>query len=158
MASINEVYPHPYRDVKMALDILMMGPRLVWIEDNQQYDHFKAWRKRVEMLTTGMALKKEPQDFICHCIKALSGETGHEHLEVAGLTVDNVARTKCLLDTLEGHCKPRSNEIVAATVYKQLVQGDLGLPEDIGKAKETSECMRNVSKFRISYHPWMSSR
>ena len=65
-----------------------------------------------------MALQKEPQHFICHCIKAWSGETGHAHIKAVDLTGDDVASTKCLLDILKGHCKPRSNEIVAATTYK----------------------------------------
>ena len=77
------------------------------------------------MLMTGMALKKETKGFIYHCIKALSGKTGHTHIEVMGLTGDNATSIKCILDTLEGHCKPRSKEIVAATAYKQQVQGNL---------------------------------
>ena len=42
----------------MALEILMKGPSLDWTEDNQLYDHFKAWRNRVEMLITSMALEE----------------------------------------------------------------------------------------------------
>ena len=53
----------------MTLDILMKGSSLDWTEDNQLYDPFKAWRKRVVMLMTAMAMKKEPQEFICHSIK-----------------------------------------------------------------------------------------
>ena len=91
------------------------------------------------MLTTGMALKKELQEFIYHCIKAWSGETAQTHIEAAGLTGDDATSTKHNLDILEGHYKPRSNEIVAATTYKQLVQGDLGLPEYIEKCKEVQQ-------------------
>ena len=80
---------------------------------------------------TSMALLIEPQDIICHCTKAWSGDTGHTHIKAVELTGDDAASTKCLSDTLKGHCKPRSNEIVAATAYK--VQGDLGLPEYIEK-------------------------
>ena len=58
-----------------------------------------------------------------------------------------------MLDTLEGHCKPRSKEIVATMAYKQLVQEDLGLPEYIEKCKEVTaactygteyKCLRNA--------------
>ena len=87
------------------------------------------------MLITGMALKKEPREFISHCIKVWSVETGQSHFESSGLTGDDATSTKHILDSLEGHCKPRSNEIVSAT-YKQLVQEDLGLPEYIEKCKE----------------------
>ena len=75
------------------------------------------------MLTTDMELKKKPQKFICPCIKAWLGERGHTHIETVGLMDDDANSTKCLLDTLKGHCKPRSNKIVAAKAYKQLVQG-----------------------------------
>ena len=102
---------------------------------------------------TSMRLKKESQEFICHCIKAWSGETDHAHIAV-GLTGDNATSTKCILDTSKGHCKPRSNEIVAATAYKQLVLGDLGLLEYIEKCKEVTaactfgapydKCLRNT--------------
>ena len=115
----------------MVLDILTKRPSLDWMEDNQIYDYFKAWRKRLEILMTSIALKKEPQEFICHCIKAWSGKTGHAHIEAVGHTSDNAINTKYILDPLKGHCKPRNNRIVAATAYKQLVQEDLGLPEYI---------------------------
>ena len=141
VASTCAVYPHPYRHVKMALGILTKGPNLDWTEDKQIYDCFKAWGKRVEMLMTGMALKKEPNDSICHCIKAWLGDTSHAHIEATGLTGDDAASTKCLLDTLKGHCKQWSNKIVAATTYKQLVQWDLGLLEYIEICKEvTAAC------------------
>ena len=119
----------------------MKGPCLDWTEDNQLYAYFKAWRERVEMLVTGMALKKEPQEFICHCIKAWSGKTHHTHIEVVCHTGDDATRTKCLLDTIKGHFKSRSNGIAAVRAYRQLVQGDLGLPEYIEKCKDvTAAC------------------
>ena len=64
-----------------------------------------------------------------------------------GLIGGGDTSTKYILDTLKGHCKPRSNEIVAATAYKQLVQGNHGLPEYIEKFKEvTATC-----NFGIAY-------
>ena len=109
--------------------------------DNQLYDHFKTWRKRAEMLMTGMALKKQPKEFICYYIKAWSGETGYAHIEAVGLLGDDANIKKCILNAIEGHCEPRSYEIVAATAYKQLLQGDLGLPEYIENCKEvTAAC------------------
>ena len=94
VASIGAAYLYPYGDVKMVLVFLMKGPSLDWTEDNQIYDCFKAWRKKVEMLMTDLALKKDLQEFICHCIKAWSGETGHTHIEVVGVTGDNATSTK----------------------------------------------------------------
>ena len=85
-----------------------------------------------------VVLKKEPQEFICHCIKAWSRETVHTHIEAVGLTCHKAYNMIHLPDTLKGHFRPRSNEIVAATAYKQLVQGDLGLPEYIKKCKEVT--------------------
>ena len=73
------------------------------------------------MLITGMALKKEYQKLMCHCIKAWSGETGQMNIESVGLTGDDATSTKFSLDALEGHCKPRSNEIAAVTAYMQLM-------------------------------------
>ena len=66
--------------------------------------------------------------------------------EAVGLTVDEANSMKCILDALEGHYKPRSNEIVAAPAYKQLVQGNLGLPEYTEKCKElTAACKFNTA-------------
>ena len=107
----------------MTLDILTKRTNLHWTEDNQQYAHFKAWRKRVEMLITGMVLKKEPQEFICHCIKAWSGN--YTHIEAVGLMDDYANSTKCLLDTLKGHQKPRSNEIVVVKLTNNWYKGTL---------------------------------
>ena len=92
------------------------------------------------MLMTSMVLKEEPQDFICHCIKALSGEIDHAHIKAAAadLTGDDVTSTKCLLNPQKGCCKLRSNERVAAIACKQPVQGDLGLLEYIEKCKEVT--------------------
>ena len=67
----------------------MKGLSLDWAEDNQLHDSFKAWKKRIEMLTIDMALKKEPEEFICHCIKAWAGEMGQVHIEAVGLTNGN---------------------------------------------------------------------
>ena len=134
VASIGPAYPHPYGDVKMALDILMKAPSLDWTEDKYLYDCFRVWRKRVEMLMTSMALKIKPQEFICHCIVAWSGETDHVQIEMVGVTGDNATNTKSTLDTLGGHCKPCNYDIVAASACKQLVQQeDLALPEYIEK-------------------------
>ena len=56
-------------------------------------------------------------------------------------------------NALEGHCKPRSNEIVVATAYRQLVQGDLGLPEYIEKCKEvTAAC-----NFEAAYEKYLQN-
>ena len=66
------------------------------------------------MLTTGMALKEEPYNFICQCTKAWSVETGQVHIESVGLTGDGGTSTKHIQDALEGHCRPRNNEILAA--------------------------------------------
>ena len=62
----------------MALDILMKD-QLYCREKNQLYDCFKAWRRRVEMLMTSMALMKEHQDFNSHCIKVGWGDRTHAH-------------------------------------------------------------------------------
>ena len=120
-----------YEGFQTALDILMKEPSLNWMEDNQLYDYFKTWRKRIEMLTTGMHWRKS-QDFMCHCIKGWSEETGQTHNESAGFTDDDIISTKHIMDGLEDHCKPRSSVIVGSTAYKQLVQGDLGLLEYTG--------------------------
>ena len=58
---------------------------------------------------------------------------GQTHKEAVGPTGDYAASTKCIFKTLKIHCKPRSNEIVAATAYKQLVKGEPSLPEYIEK-------------------------
>ena len=76
-----------------------------------------------------MVLKKESEKFIGDCIKAWSGEMGHTHRSGGS------DGWWCSQDEVQTY-RPRSNEIVAATAYKQLVHVDLGLPEYIGGAKK----------------------
>ena len=64
----------------------MKGQSLNWTKNNQWNECFKAWRKRVEMLKTGMALKKKPKELLSKCIKIRLGETGQVHLESVGFT------------------------------------------------------------------------
>ena len=105
---------------------------------------------------TRMALKEELHEFIFHCIKVWSGETGHTHIEAVGhLTGDDATNTKSILDTLKGDCKPGSNEIVAATPYKPLVQGDLVLPEYIQKCKEVKQhatLAKHMKRLKMQYY------
>ena len=123
----------------MALDFLKKEPSLQWTEDNQLCDHFKAWRKSIRMLMTSMVLRKEPQEFICHSIKTwLRGWATHS--EAGGLMGDNANSMKCILNAIKSHCKPRSNKIVAAMAYIQLVQGDLGMPQYLEKYKKSHQC------------------
>ena len=132
----------------MALDILTKEPSLNWTEDNQLYDCCKAWRKRVEMLITGMTLGKEPKESICRCIKACSGETGQTPIESVGHTCDDATSTKYTLNATEGHCKPRSNEIGIATAYKQCEQGNLGIQEykeSVGRSQQHAILMQPMT-------------
>ena len=115
-----------------------------------------------EILMTEMALNKEPQEFMHHCIKAWSGERGCTHIEAAGLTGDNTISTICILGSLEDLCKPRSNEIITATACKQLVQSYLGI-EYIEKCKEVivtynfgaeyDKCLRNAILLELRNKP-----
>ena len=50
-------------------------------------------------------------------------------------TDNDSASTTQSLDALEGHCRSKSSEIVAAVAYQHLVGGDLGLPEYIDKCR-----------------------
>ena len=54
------------------------------------------------MLTMDMVLK-EPQELICQCIKAWSGETCQTHIKSTGHTDDDATSIKHILDALEGH-------------------------------------------------------
>ena len=81
--------------------------------------------------------------------KCLVEGDGHTHIEAVGLMGDDVNNMKCMLDALKGHYKLRSNEIVAATSYKQIIQADLGLPEYIEKCKEvTAACNFGTSYYK----------
>ena len=65
----------------------------------------------------------------------------------------NSDSTKYILDTPKGHHKPRINEKVVATAYKQLLQGDLGLPEYKEKCREVTvydKCLQNVIVLGLS--------
>ena len=59
---------------------------------------------------------------------------GHANQEAAGFT-EAANSMKCILDALSGHCKPRSNETVAASAYKEQLQGDLGQSKYVQKCK-----------------------
>ena len=108
------------------------------------------------MLMTGIALKEECQEFMCHCIKAWLGEMGHAHIEAVGHKGDDANNIKCILDVLKGHCIPRSNEMVTATAHKQLVQGNLGLPEYKEKCKEVKKhetlAQHMINAYKTQYY------
>ena len=117
------------KSFKVALYILMKGLSFNSTEDNLLCDHLKAWRKRVEMLTNKHGTEEGAPSILLSFIKTWSGELGQTHIGSVGLTGDNATSTKHILDSFEGHCKPRNNETVVATAEKQLVQGDCGQPE-----------------------------
>ena len=118
----------------MALDILTKGPSLDLTEENQLYDHFKAWRKRVGMLTNCMAPEERTPRIPLLLHKGLvRGDRPCTHRSSGSHRLDDATSTKCILDIIKGPSKSRINEILAATAFKQLVQCDLGLQEYIEK-------------------------
>ena len=93
------------------------------------------------MLTTGIATKEESQEFICHYIKALDRRDRPDTLNLWVSQVMILHAENISVDTLEGYCKPRSNDTEAETAYKQLVQSDLSLPQYTEKCKKiTAAC------------------
>ena len=58
LVNICTAYPYPHR-IQEGIRHAEKGPRLNWTEDIQLYEHFTAWRKRVEKLTTSITEKKE---------------------------------------------------------------------------------------------------
>ena len=123
----------------MALAILMKGHSLNWTEDNQIHDNFKACRKRKEMLITDTE-ERAPRIHLSLHKGLVNGDRLGTHW------IGRSHRWLCYKHKMHPGCPWRSLQaqkqwIVAATVYKPLVQVDLGLPEYIEKCKEiTAAC------------------
>ena len=68
-----------------------------------------------------------------------SGERSQNILDKATFVDADLKKWEKHLQKLGEHCKPRGSELVAATQYKALTQGDMKLPEYIEKRSQITD-------------------
>ena len=113
------------------------GPVLDWTDDNGLMEHFRKWKKKVEILFRG-PLNAASNGVKCNYIIYWSRETGMELVdkwETEGKITDanrnNIAR---YFELFEEHILPKSNALIMIVELKRLFQGSMSLEDFHTKA------------------------
>ena len=113
------------------------GPVLDWTDNNSLLEHFRKWKKKVEILFRG-PLNAASNGVKCNYIIYCSGETGMELVdkwETEGKITDanrkNIAR---YFELFEEHILPKSNALIMIVELKKLFQGSMSLEDFHTKA------------------------
>ena len=113
------------------------GPVLDWTDDNGLLEHFRKWKKKVEILFRS-PLNAAGDGVKCHYIIYWSGETGMElvdNWEIEGKITDaNRNNTARYFELFEEHISPKSNALIAIVELKRLFQGSMSLEDFHTKA------------------------
>ena len=126
------------------------GPILDWTDDNGLMEHFRKWRKKVEILFKG-PLNMANDAVKCNYIIYWSSDTGMELVEkweIEGKIHDGNRNTiNRYFKLFEEHIAPKSNTLIAIVELKRLFQGSMSLEDFHTKALCFSEGSR-VSRGR----------
>ena len=113
------------------------GPVLDWTDDNGLMEHFRKWKKKVEILFRG-PLTNANDPVKCNYIIYWSGEIGMELVdkwEIKGKIVDgNRNNINGYFKLFEEHIAPKSNALIAVVELKRLFQGSMSLEDFHTKA------------------------
>ena len=113
------------------------GPVLDWTDDNGLMEHYRKWKKKVEVLFKG--LQNTASDPVkCNYIIYWSGETRMELVEkwqIEEEIMDANRNTICrYFELLEEHIAPKYNTLIAVVELKRLLQGSMSLEDFHTKA------------------------
>ena len=113
------------------------GPILDWTDDNGLMDHFRKWKKKVEILFKG-PLNTANDAVKCNYIIYWSGDTGMELVEkweIQGKIHDgNRNNINRYFELFEEHSALKSNTLIAVAELKRLFQGSMSLEDFYTKA------------------------
>ena len=59
----------------MAMNTLESGPKLDWTRDNQMYEHYRIWRKKVEFIFCSALADSTPKQLVSY-LKYWMGDQG----------------------------------------------------------------------------------
>ena len=108
------------------------GPVLDWTDDNGLLEHFRKWKKKVEILFQG-PLNTANDAVKCHYIIYWSGENGMELVdkwETEGkITEANCNQINRYFKLFEEHISPKYNALIMIVELKRLFQGSMSLED-----------------------------
>ena len=108
------------------------GPILDWTDDNGLLEHFRKWKKKVEILFRG-PLNTANDAMKCNYIIYWSGEPDMD-LEDKWETEDKITDANCnqiyrYFTLFEEHISPKSNALIVIVELKRLFQGSMSLED-----------------------------
>ena len=113
------------------------GPVLDWIDNNGLMEHYRIWKKRMEILFRG-SLHAVGDGIKCNYLVYWSGEPGMELVdkwETEGkLTEANHNNINQYFELLKEHILLKFNTLIAIVELKRLFQGTLSLEDFHTKA------------------------
>ena len=113
------------------------GPILDWTDDNGIMEHYRIWKKRVEILFRG-PLNTAGDGIKCNYLIYWAGKTGMDLVdkwETEGKLTDvNRNNINRYFKLFEEHILPKSNALIAIVELKRLFQGTLSLEDFQTKA------------------------
>ena len=108
-----------------------------WTDDNDLLEHFRKWRKNVEILFQS-PLNTANNGVKCNYVIYWSGETGMEFVdkwETEGKITDaNRDEVNRYFTLSEEHISPKSNALIMIVELKRLFQGSMSLEDFHTKA------------------------
>ena len=113
------------------------GPMLDWTDDNGLMEHFRKWKKKVEVLFKG-PLNTAGNGVKCNYLIYWSGEIGMELVDKweieAKIDDTNRDQVNRYFTLFEEHIAPKSNTLIAVVELKRLFQGSMTLEDFHTKA------------------------
>ena len=113
------------------------GPILDWTDDNGLMEHYRKWKKKMEVLFKG-PLNTVNDAVKCNYIIYWSSEIGMELMdkwEIEGKSHDGNRNTiNSYFDLFEEHIAPKSNALITVVELKRLFQGSMSLEDFHTKA------------------------
>ena len=109
-----------------------------WTDDNGLLDHFRKWKKNVEIFFRGPLSTASGDGVKCNYIIYWSGETGMELVnkwQTEGKIIDANRNTIArYFELFEEHISPKLNALIAIVELKRVFKGSMSLEDFHAKA------------------------
>ena len=109
------------------------GPQADFTPGPECYSRFLEWEEECR-LTLGGPLESLKQAVKANYVQIWAGKAGRMHLKSLKLTDAQKSDPEVIFSKLKEWTQPKSNELIAATTFRRLEQGNLTLSEYIDKA------------------------
>ena len=113
------------------------GPVMDWTNDSGLDEHYRKWKKQVEVLFQG-PLNEATETVKCNYMIYWSGDHGKDLVDKwtteGKITDDNKNQLATYWKQFEEYIHPQTNQLIAVVELKQLFQGTLSLEDFHTKA------------------------